>query len=166
MCQLQSVALPSQLQPAMYTRKHHAILFAACICSCRLSSCRYGGSCNRMIDQTASKNIQSKTMLVMVHLQHALNKMTPAVAHQNGTSSSPPASSPHPQAAEQSDAEDWAINGAGRLFPRYHLAYWMGLKADAAPDFYWLDPGRPGSSKYSHWGKQVRGVGACTLAWD
>ena len=62
---------------------------------------------------------------------------------------------PHTQAAEQLDVEDWATNGAGLLIARYHGAYWIGLRADAFPDFYFVDPGRPSGASYTHWGKQV-----------
>ena len=52
------------------------------------------------------------------------------------------------------------------LFPLYHKAYWIGLKASSWPLFNWIDPGAPGINTpkgYKNWGfldGQVRAAAA------
>ena len=45
----------------------------------------------------------------------------------------------------------------GLLFPYYHGAYWIGLKASSWPLFSWIDPATPGLNTpkaYKNWGFQ------------
>jgi hypothetical protein len=40
--------------------------------------------------------------------------------------------------AEQTEVEQW-FTAQGFLFPDCHLSYWIGLKTDQWPNFYWTD---------------------------
>ena len=57
------------------------------------------------------------------------------------------------------------------LFPLYHKAYWIGLKASSWPLFNWIDPGAPGINTpkgYKNWGfldGQVRAAAAQRCRW-